>query len=234
VPAILHSAFAYAGQKCSAAARVIAVAPVLDELVERLAGAAALLPVGHARELGTIVGPLIDRGAYDRVRRYQALAATEGEVVYCRADVPEGGWYVGPMIAVARDPRARIATEEIFGPLLTVLPADDFEHALALANDTEYALTAGLFSRSPARIRRAVEVLRAGNAYVNRAITGARVGRQPFGGYGLSGVGSKAGGPDYLLQFVEPRVVTENTIRQGFAPLDTPLETGWTADVRRE
>ena len=123
-------------------------------------------------------------------------------------------------MVVTRDPRARIATEEIFGPLLTVLRADDFEHALALANDTAYALTGGLFSRSPVHIRRAADEFRAGNLYVNRAITGARVGRQPFGGYGLSGVGSKAGGPDYLLQFVEPRAVTENTIRQGFAPVE--------------
>jgi RHH-type proline utilization regulon transcriptional repressor/proline dehydrogenase/delta 1-pyrroline-5-carboxylate dehydrogenase len=152
------------------------------------------------------------------VRRYQALAATEGEVLLARTDLPAGGWYAGPTVVLARGPDTRIATDEIFGPLLVVLRADDFEHALALANTTDYALTAGLCSRSPARIRRAAEILRAGNVYVNRAITGARVGRQPFGGYGLSGVGSKAGGPDYLLQFVEPRVVTENTIRQGFAP----------------
>ena len=98
--------------------------------------------------------------------------------------------------------------------------ASDFDDALAVVNATDYALTAGVFSRSPSHIARAATELRAGNVYVNRAITGAVVGRQPFGGYGLSGVGSKAGGPDYLLQFVEPRVVTENTLRQGFAPLD--------------
>jgi len=97
-----------------------------------------------------------------------------------------------------------------------VLRAEDFDHALALANDSDYALTGGLYSRSPSHIRRAAEEFRAGNFYVNRPITGARVGRQPFGGYGLSGVGSKAGGPDYLLQLVEPRAVTENTMRQGF------------------
>jgi len=199
---------------------VIAVGPVFEELLERLVGATGIVPVGHARELRTVVGPLIDEDAHRRVRDYQTLARTEGEVVYQRDEVPAGGWYVGPTIVVARDSRTRIATEEIFGPLLTVLRADDFEHALALANDTAYALTGGLFSRSPARIRRATEAFRAGNLYVNRAITGARVGRQPFGGHGLSGVGSKAGGPDYLLQFVEPRTVTENTIRQGFAPLD--------------
>ena len=154
------------------------------------------------------------------MREYQALARTEGEVVLERKDVPAGGWYVGPTVVVTDRLRARIATEEIFGPLLTVMRADDFEQAVALANDTEYALTAGIFSRSPARIRHAADALRAGNLYVNRGITGALVGCQPFGGYGLSGTGAKAGGPDYLLQLVEPRVITENTIRQGFAPPD--------------
>ena len=220
VPAIITSAFTYAGQKCSAAARVIGVGPVFGPLVERLTGAAAVVPVGHPHELRTVVGPLIDEDASRRVREYQALAHTEGEVVLERHDVPGGGWYVGPTVVMTSQPRSRIATEEIFGPLLTVMRADDFDHALALANDTEYALTAGLFSRSPVRIRRAADELRAGNVYINRSITGALVGCQPFGGYGLSGVGSKAGGPDYLPQFVEPRVITENTIRQGFAPLE--------------
>jgi RHH-type transcriptional regulator, proline utilization regulon repressor / proline dehydrogenase / delta 1-pyrroline-5-carboxylate dehydrogenase len=218
VPAITSSAFGYAGQKCSAASRVIALAPVFDELVERLAGAAAIVPVGHAAELRTAVGPLIDEDAFRRVREYQDIARDEGKVVLQRNDIPAGGWYVGPTVVVTERPDARVATEEIFGPLLTCLRADDFEHALTLANASEYALTGGLFSRSPARIRRAARELRAGNLYVNRGITGALVRRQPFGGVGLSGVGSKAGGPDYLVQFVEPRAVTENLLRQGFAP----------------
>ena len=137
-------------------------------------------------------------------------------MVYRREAVPAGGWYVGPTVIVASDSQAAVVREEIFGPVLVVLRADDFEHALALANETDYALTGGLFSRLPDHVRRAGEDFRAGNLYVNRGITGARVGRQPFGGYGLSGVGSKAGGPDYLLQFVDPQLVTENTLRQGF------------------
>jgi RHH-type proline utilization regulon transcriptional repressor/proline dehydrogenase/delta 1-pyrroline-5-carboxylate dehydrogenase len=220
VPGIVTSAFSYAGQKCSAAARLIALAPIFDELLERLIGAAAVVPMGHPRTLATVVGPLIDKDAYTRVRRFQDVAAREGEVVYRGREVPAGGWYVTPTIVVTANPHARVATEEIFGPLLTVLRADDFEQALALANDSDYALTGGLYSRSPARIRRAAETFRAGNFYVNRPITGAAVGRQPFGGHGLSGVGSKAGGPDYLLQFVEPRVVTENVMRQGFVAED--------------
>ena len=218
VPAMVQSAFAYAGQKCSAASRVIAPDAVFDELAERLVGATAIFPVGPASELRTVCGPLIDAEAHERVQRYRSLAHKEGDVLIERNDVPEGGWYVGPSVVVTDDPGSHVATDEIFGPLLTMLRADDFEHALALANDTDYALTAGVFSRSPSRITEATRTLRAGNVYVNRGITGALVGRQPFGGFGLSGVGSKAGGPDYLLQFVEPRVVTENTARQGFAP----------------
>jgi RHH-type proline utilization regulon transcriptional repressor/proline dehydrogenase/delta 1-pyrroline-5-carboxylate dehydrogenase len=220
VPAIVQSAFAYAGQKCSAASRAIALAPVFDEFVDRLVGASAVVPVGHPSELRTVCGPLIDADAYARVREYRALAHIEGDVVLERDDHPDDGWYVGPTVAVTDGPHRRIASEEIFGPLLTVMRADDWDHALALADETDYALTGGVFSRSPTRIAHAVRTMRAGNVYVNRGITGALVGRQPFGGYGMSGVGSKAGGPDYLLQFVEPRSVTENTVRQGFAPLD--------------
>ncbi len=218
VPAIAQSAFAYAGQKCSAASRLIVLDSVFDEVVERLLGATAIVPVGSAAELRTVCGPLIDADAHERLVRYRSIAREEGEVIIERDDVPDGGWYVGPSLVVTPDSHARVATEEIFGPLLTMLRADDFDHALAIANDSDYALTAGLFSRSPSRIAAAGRRLQAGNLYVNRGITGALVGRQPFGGFGLSGVGSKAGGPDYLLQFVEPRVVTENTARQGFAP----------------
>jgi RHH-type proline utilization regulon transcriptional repressor/proline dehydrogenase/delta 1-pyrroline-5-carboxylate dehydrogenase len=217
VPAVVASAFGYAGQKCSAVSRVIAVKGVFNELLSRLIGATEAVPVGPAREVRTVVGPLIDADALDRVQRYQHGAANEGDVVFQRRDLPEGGWYAGPSIVVVDRPDAAVFTDEVFGPVLACIPADDFDHALALANDTDYALTAGVFSRSPARIRHAASQLRAGNVYVNRATTGALVGRQPFGGFGMSGVGAKAGGPDYLLQFVEPRVVTENTVRQGFA-----------------
>jgi RHH-type proline utilization regulon transcriptional repressor/proline dehydrogenase/delta 1-pyrroline-5-carboxylate dehydrogenase len=217
VPAIVHSAFSYAGQKCSAASRLVVVQPVFDEVIDRLAGAIDLVVLGHPSDLATKVGPLIEEAALRRVERYQELAHREATVVTHRKDVPAGGWYAGPMLCIA-PPGHPLARDEIFGPLLTALPAADLDEALALANDTEYALTGGVFSRSPATIERVSRELRAGNVYVNRHIVGAVVGRQPFGGYGLSGVGSKAGGPDYLHQFVEPRAVTENTLRQGFAP----------------
>jgi RHH-type proline utilization regulon transcriptional repressor/proline dehydrogenase/delta 1-pyrroline-5-carboxylate dehydrogenase len=221
VPAIIDSAYGYAGQKCSAASRLIGIGPIFDELVERVVGAAKLVPVGPPRSMATVVGPLIDEDAYKRVRRYQEIAREDGEVVLQREDIPDTGWFAGPTVVVTTSPDARIATEEIFGPLLTCMRAESLDEALHLANLPPYALTGGVFSRLPSTIARVTRDLRAGNVYVNRATTGAVVSRQPFGGFGLSGVGSKAGGPDYLLQFVDPRVVTENTIRQGFAPQDS-------------
>jgi RHH-type proline utilization regulon transcriptional repressor/proline dehydrogenase/delta 1-pyrroline-5-carboxylate dehydrogenase len=220
VPVIVQSAFGYSGQKCSACSRLIVVGGVYEELVERLVGAAGVLRLGHPRSMGTEMGPLIDADAYAKVTSYVALAGGEGHVVLQRDGVPDDGWFVGPTIVTDIAADSRVASEEIFGPVLAVLRAADLDEAIAMANDTDYALTAGVLSRSPATIRRASDELRAGNVYVNRGITGAVVGRQPFGGFGMSGVGSKAGGPDYLLQFVDPRVVTENTLRQGFAPPD--------------
>ena len=219
IPAIAASAFGYAGQKCSAASRLVVVDAVYDELVDRLVRHTRELPVGHPRDMAVKVGPVIDAEAWKRIRRCVDGASEEGEVVLARRDVPETGYFVGPAIVAGVATTSSLARDEIFGPVLTVFRAPDFEAALAIANDTHFALTAGLFSRSPAHVRRASGELRAGNVYVNRGITGAVVGRQPFGGYGMSGVGSKAGGPDYLLQFLDPRVVTENTMRQGFAPM---------------
>ncbi|MGH9188239.1 MAG: proline dehydrogenase family protein [Acidimicrobiales bacterium] len=219
VPAAVLSAFGFAGQKCSALSRLIVLDPVYDAMVARLVGATREVPVGHPSDMGVKVGPDIDADAFKRISTMIGRAHDEGRVSIERDDVPEGGWYIGPTIVADVDPAtAAVARDEIFGPVLTVLRATDFDHAIALANDTPYALTAGVFSRSPANITKAAAELRAGNVYINRHITGAVVGRQPFGGYGLSGVGSKAGGPDYLLQFLDPRVITENTVRQGFAP----------------
>jgi RHH-type proline utilization regulon transcriptional repressor/proline dehydrogenase/delta 1-pyrroline-5-carboxylate dehydrogenase len=220
VPAAVLSAFGYAGQKCSACSRLIVLDAVYDAVVARLVSAAAEVVIGHPREMGVMVGPVIDAEAHARVRGYVDAAPGHGRVLLARDDVPPDGWFVGPTIVEVDDPLAPIASEEIFGPVLAVLRARDIDHAFELANGTDYALTAGIFSRSPATIRRAAAELRAGNIYINRHITGAVVGRQPFGGYGMSGIGSKAGGPDYLLQFLDPRVVTENTLRQGFAPDD--------------
>lgn len=211
------SAFGYAGQKCSACSRVIVLEHVYEQFLNRLIEATRSLIIGPADHPATFVPPVIDEEAHRRVRAYIDTARREGRVVV-EMEGPESGYFIGPVIVTDLSPRSVIAQEEIFGPVLAVLKARDFEEALAIALDTPYALTGGVFSRSPAHIDRARQEFRVGNLYVNRKITGALVGRQPFGGLGLSGIGSKAGGPDYLLQFMEPRVVTENTLRRGFAP----------------
>ena len=136
--------------------------------------------------------------------------------------MPNEGYFVPPTIFTDVKPADRLAREEIFGPVLSVLKVRDLDEAITVANDTDYALTAGFFSRSPANIERIKAELEAGNVYVNRSCTGAVVGRHPFGGFKMSGGGTKAGGGDYLLQFLLPRIVTENIMRHGFAPEETP------------
>ena len=168
--------------------------------------------------MGTQVGPVIDADAHRRLTKAIEEAPAHGTVAHTRDRAARRRLVRRADRRHRRRPGSPLATDELFGPVLAVFRVPDMDRAIELANATDYALTAGIFSRSPATIRRAAAELRAGNVYVNRGITGAVVGRQPFGGYGLSGVGSKAGGPDYLLQFVDPRTLTENTLRQGFAP----------------
>jgi RHH-type proline utilization regulon transcriptional repressor/proline dehydrogenase/delta 1-pyrroline-5-carboxylate dehydrogenase len=220
VVAVAQSAFGFQGQKCSACSRVIVLDHVHDAFVARLAGAVRSLHVGTAADPASRLGPLVDEEARDRVRRFIDLGRrTAKEVVGVDVgDLADRGWFVGPHVFVDVDPAGPLGQEEVFGPVLAVFCARDFEHAIELANGTRYALTAGVFSRSPARLALARDRLEAGNVYCNRGITGALVHRQPFGGYRMSGIGSKTGGPDYLLQFVVPRTVTENTMRRGFAP----------------
>jgi RHH-type proline utilization regulon transcriptional repressor/proline dehydrogenase/delta 1-pyrroline-5-carboxylate dehydrogenase len=219
---VLHSAFGYSGQKCSACSRAIVLDGVYDAFVARLAEAVHALPVGPADDPETFIGPVIDARARDRIWEYARIARTEGRVV-AHIDVGpriDQGAYVGPLIVADVAPSARIAQEEVFGPILAVLRAGDMTETLAIANGVEYALTGGLYSRSPAHIARVKNEFRVGNLYINRVCTGALVGQQPFGGFKLSGIGTKAGGPDYLLEFLLCRAVTENTMRRGFAPDD--------------
>src|SRR5918998_733529 len=215
IPAIVDSAFHYAGQKCSAAARVLAHEALHDALVERLAGAVAGLQVGPADDFGTDVPPLIERAAQERVQRYAAIAAETGEIVTGARKVPGEGWYVAPVVATGLPADSRVLREEVFGPLLTVETVGDVDEAMERIDALPVALTGGLFSRNPRTVQRVVDRSPVGNLYINRSTTGAMVGRQPFGGNRLSGTGTKAGGHDYLLHFVEPRVVTENTVRHG-------------------
>jgi RHH-type proline utilization regulon transcriptional repressor/proline dehydrogenase/delta 1-pyrroline-5-carboxylate dehydrogenase len=215
VPGLVTSAFLYAGQKCSAAARVLAHEAIHDALVERLAGAVEVLNVGQAEDLAIDVPPVIEQAAQERVARYAALAERSGRIAARARDVPDRGWFATPAVAADLPEDSPVVQEEIFGPLLAVERVRDVEHACDRVDASPYALTGGLFARNPDTVDYVVERSPVGNLYVNRAITGAMVGRQPFGGNRLSGTGTKAGGPGYLLQFVEPRVVTENTMRHG-------------------
>jgi RHH-type transcriptional regulator, proline utilization regulon repressor / proline dehydrogenase / delta 1-pyrroline-5-carboxylate dehydrogenase len=215
VPALTSSAFGYAGQKCSAAARVLVHERIADALLERLVGATATLVVGQAEAFGTDVPPVIERDARDRIERYADEAAGTARLERPRADVPVEGWFCAPAVAYDLPSDSPVLTEEIFGPLLAVERVSSVDDALDVLEQAPFALTAGVFSRSPAIVEQVKRRAPAGNLYVNRGITGAKVGRQPFGGNRRSGIGSKAGGPDYLLQFVEPRVVSENTTRHG-------------------
>ncbi|WP_322744708.1 L-glutamate gamma-semialdehyde dehydrogenase [[Phormidium] sp. LEGE 05292] len=219
VAGVVHSAFGYSGQKCSACSRVIAVDSVYDTFVNRLVEVTRSLNVGNAEDPSTKVGPVVDSKARDRIREYIAKGKEESKLVL---EMPssEAGYFIGPVIFSEVSPTATIAQEEIFGPVLACIRAKDFQEALQIANGTNFALTGGLYSRTPSHIEQATAEFEVGNLYINRGITGAIVSRQPFGGFKLSGVGSKAGGPDYLLQFLEPRVVTENIQRQGFAPIE--------------
>jgi RHH-type proline utilization regulon transcriptional repressor/proline dehydrogenase/delta 1-pyrroline-5-carboxylate dehydrogenase len=215
VPAIATSAFAYGGQKCSAAARVLAHEAIADELLERLAGAVEVTVVGQAEQFGTEVPPLIEREAKERVERYAERAESEGRIVARREAPPGEGWFCAPTLTTDLPEGSPVLTEEIFGPLLAIERVPSIDAACEAVEALPFALTGGLFSRSPATVEEVVRRMPVGDLYVNRHITGAIVGRQPFGGNRLSGVGFQAGGPDYLLQFVEPRVVSENTMRHG-------------------
>ncbi len=215
VPALVTSAYLYAGQKCSAAARVLVHEAIHDALLERLAGAVEVLDVGQAERLGIDVPPVIEQASQERVARYTAEAERTGRVAARAAEVPEGGWFATPAVVADLPPDSPVLTEEIFGPLLAVERVKDVADACDRVDASPFALTGGLFARNPDTVDYVVDRTPVGNLYVNRSITGAMVGRQPFGGNRLSGTGTKAGGPGYLLQFVEPRVVTENTMRHG-------------------
>jgi len=215
VPAIVSSAFGYAGQKCSAAARVLVHEAVADALLERLAGAVDVLTVGQAESFAADVPPVIEREAQERVTRYVRLAAEGGTIAAGGHDVPETGWFCAPTVVADLPEDSAVLHEEIFGPLLAVERVRDIEAACDRVDALPYALTGGLFARNPRTVEQVARRTPVGNLYVNREITGAMVGRQPFGGNRLSGTGTKAGGPDYLLHFAEPRVVSENTVRHG-------------------
>jgi RHH-type proline utilization regulon transcriptional repressor/proline dehydrogenase/delta 1-pyrroline-5-carboxylate dehydrogenase len=226
VPHVLYSAFGFQGQKCSACSRVIVLDAVYDRFVERLVKAAKVYRVGPSEHPGNTMGAVSDAVAMKRIMEYIEVGKREGRLLYS-SPIPGGDGYWVPLTIIGGiTPEHRIAQEEIFGPVLAVMRAGDFDQAIDWANSTRFALTGGVFSRSPEHLARARREFRVGNLYINRNNTGALVGRQPFGGSRMSGVGTKAGGPDYLLHFMDPRVVTENTMRRGFAPLEEDDDRG--------
>ncbi len=218
---ILYSAFGFQGQKCSACSRVVVLDAIYDKFVHRLTEAAKSIRIGPAEDPHNYMGPLADAAQQKAVLEYVRIAEEEGRVLVKRVDIPSEGCYVPLTIVDGITPAHRIAQEEIFGPVLAVMRAKTFDEALAIACDSRFALTGGVFSRSPENLAKARREFRVGNLYLNKGSAGALVERQPFGGFNMSGVGSKTGGPDYLLQFMDPRVVTENTIRRGFTPISS-------------
>ncbi len=223
---VIHSAFAFQGQKCSACSRVIVLESIYERFTARLVESARSIVIGPAENPACFMGPVVDNEAYKNVLGYMELAKQEGHLLLSR-EVPDAGYYIPLTIVDGITPAHRVAQEEIFGPILALMKVKDFDQALAWANATRFALTGAVFSRSPANLDKARRGFNVGNLYLNRGCTGALVERQPFGGFQMSGVGSKAGGPDYLLQFMDPRLITENTMRRGFTPITK--EDDWTA-----
>lgn len=207
--AIVASAFGFQGQKCSACSRLIVVRAVYDALVERVVDRAKGLRVGDPEDGDAYMGAVIDASAKTKIEGYIEIARGEGRIVLGGGAVPEDGYFVPPTVVVDVSPNARIAQEEVFGPVLAVIPADTFDEALSIANGTEYGLTGALFSRERNNIETARSEFNVGNLYFNRKCTGAFVDVQPFGGFNMSGTDSKAGGRDYLQLFMQAKSVTE-------------------------
>ncbi|MCP4452334.1 MAG: L-glutamate gamma-semialdehyde dehydrogenase [Planctomycetes bacterium] len=208
VPQVLYSAFGFQGQKCSACSRLIVVDEIYDAFIEKLIEQAKKLKVAPAEDPESDVGPVIDASAQKNILAYADLAEKEGKLLY-RSPVPDTGYYVPITIAEGITPDCRLAQEEVFGPVLAVMRAKNFDQAIEWANSTRFALTGAVFSRKQEHLDRATREFRVGNLYLNRACVGAQVKIQPFGGFHMSGVGTKAGGPAYLLHFMDPRSVTE-------------------------
>jgi len=203
------SAFGYQGQKCSACSRAIVVESVYDEYVKKLHDAVKNIKVGPTHDPSNFMGPVSSEQAFKKVLKYIDLGKEEAVLMAGGNWIGDEGYFVEPTVFVDVDPKSRIAQEEIFGPVLAVIKASDFDDALEIANDTMYGLTGGIFSDNRAHIERTKRELMVGNLYVNRKITGALVGIQPFGGYNMSGTCAKAGGPEYLLLFMQGKSIVE-------------------------
>jgi RHH-type proline utilization regulon transcriptional repressor/proline dehydrogenase/delta 1-pyrroline-5-carboxylate dehydrogenase len=220
ISAAVTSAFGYAGQKCSACSRLIIVGSAYDAAIERLKHAVESLVVGPPHLPETFVPPVIGADARIKIQRYIADAMSSAKLLVQGNAPDDRGHYVRPTVFTDVPMDSPLSLEEVFGPVLAVFRAERFGEALDIASHSPFALTGGVFSRNPRNIEHARNHFRVGNLYINRKVTGAVAARQPFGGMRMSGIGEKAGGPDYVRQFMDPRSVTENTMRRGFAPED--------------
>jgi 1-pyrroline-5-carboxylate dehydrogenase len=209
VEGVAVSAFGYQGQKCSACSRAIVADKVYDAFVEKLKKRVEGIKVGAADDPGNYMGPVINESSMKSILEYIEVGKKEGRLLTGGGRVGEKGYFVAPTVIADVDPKACIAQEEIFGPVLAVIRARDFDHALQIANDSEYGLTGAVYSRNPKKLERAAEEFHVGNLYFNRKCTGALVGAHPFGGFNMSGTDSKTGGKDYLLLFLQAKTVAE-------------------------
>jgi len=207
--AITAYAFGFSGQKCSACSRAIIHADVYDEVLARVVEHTKALTVGNVSNPEFYTGPVVDEKAYNKILEYIEIGKQEGKLMAGGEKGPEEGYYIMPTVFADVAPDARIMQEEIFGPFVAFCKANDFDHALKIANNTEYGLTGSVISRNRAHLERAREEFHVGNLYFNRKCTGALVGVHPFGGFNMSGTDSKAGGPDYLLLFTQAKLVSE-------------------------
>ena len=210
IEGVVASAFGFNGQKCSACSRVIVDASIYDIFCDRLQARVATIKTGDPAE-NIYTGPVISERSYKKVLGYIEIGKTEGRLLNGghAIETPEGGYYIAPTVIADVAPTARIAQEEIFGPVLAVIKSTSFDEALAIANNTEYGLTGAIYSSSREKLDRAREEFHVGNLYLNRKCTGAMVGAHPFGGFNMSGTDSKAGGPDYLLLFTQAKSIAE-------------------------
>ncbi len=209
VEGVAISAFGYQGQKCSACSRAIVTEKVYNTFLDKLVARVKKITVGPADDPKNFMGPVINSAAMKSILEYIEVGKKEGRLLTGGERVPGDGYFLAPTVIADVSTKARIAQEEIFGPVLAVIPAKDFEHAVEIANDTEFGLTGGVYSGNPEKLKKAAEAFHAGNLYLNRKCTGALVGGHPFGGFNMSGTDSKAGGRDYLLLFLQAKVVAE-------------------------
>ena len=215
VSGVVESAFGFQGQKCSACSKVVVLKGIYDRFLNRLLPAVESLIVCNPEDPKAFMGPVIDKAAFERI---QGLINSSEQKLFQASKHLKEGYYINPVVFATNNMKVPLLTKEIFGPVLTAVKADDMDQAIAFANASPFGLTAGLYSRHPGHIEKFKTLADAGNVYINRNCTGALVKRHPFGGRKMSGSGSKAGGPEYLQQFLIAKVTTENTTRRGFAP----------------